>query len=94
MRYATDNQNKILKIIFVLIFILISIGIFISNKGDRVRSVNGSLDLKGWNFKKDGIVPLNGEWNFNWEDDKKNYNIKVPSPWNMQKRHYLFNSYD
>jgi len=28
---------------------------------------NGVLDLRGWNFEKDGPVKLNGEWEFYWK---------------------------
>jgi signal transduction histidine kinase len=29
---------------------------------------NSVLDLRGWNFDKDGIVNLNGEWEFYWNE--------------------------
>jgi signal transduction histidine kinase len=28
------------------------------------KAVDGRLDLTGWNFERDGIVPLDGEWEF------------------------------
>jgi class 3 adenylate cyclase len=30
-------------------------------------AVNGSLDLSGWDFERDGPVTLDGEWAFYWE---------------------------
>jgi len=31
------------------------------------RAEKGILDLSGWDFQRDGIVDLNGEWEFYWE---------------------------
>ena len=31
------------------------------------RAAKGALDLSGWDFHKDGIVSLNGEWEFYWQ---------------------------
>ena len=31
-------------------------------------AVDGILDLSYWDFEKDGIVDLNGEWRFVWGD--------------------------
>jgi len=57
------------------------------------RAVKGVLDLSNWDFKKDGPVDLNGEWEFYWmqqlrpEDFKKTAPvrkkafIKVPGYW-------------
>jgi PAS domain S-box-containing protein len=58
------------------------------------RAVKGFLDLTAWDFKNDGPVDLNGEWEFYWmqhltpEDfkqripDRKTAFIKVPGYWN------------
>lgn len=58
-------------------------------------AVNGVQDLSNWNFEKDGIVKLDGEWEFYWEQllspadfaGKTNQKpvisgyIKVPGSW-------------
>lgn len=31
------------------------------------KATAGVLDLRDWDFERDGIVPLNGEWRFYWE---------------------------
>ena len=31
-------------------------------------AVDGILDLSDWDFEKDGIVELKGEWRFVWEE--------------------------
>jgi signal transduction histidine kinase len=37
------------------------------NKGDRPESArNGVMDLTGWNFESDQVVPLDGQWEFYW----------------------------
>ena len=55
---------------------------------------NGYLDLSSWDFNKDGIINLNGKWEFYWnklytpEDFKNNaldsepYYLHVPGVWN------------
>ena len=55
---------------------------------------NGYLDLSSWDFNKDGIINLNGKWEFYWnklytpEDfknnalDSKPYYLQVPGVWN------------
>lgn len=32
------------------------------------QAVDGVLDLRGWDFAADGLVKLNGEWQFYWEE--------------------------
>ena len=57
-------------------------------------AVGGVLDLSGWNFKNDGPVDLNGEWEFYWqqhlgpEDFERSHPparsgfIRLPGYWN------------
>jgi hypothetical protein len=54
----------------------------------------GVLDLTQWDFEKDGVIALNGEWGFHWEQllapsdfpplgaIKQQHFVKVPSSWN------------
>ncbi len=58
---------------------------------------NGEFDLSSYSFKENGIVKLNGDWEFYpgvflpavvnlWKDaEKKRMLIKVPMPWNWVK---------
>lgn len=78
-----------------LIFLLLSF-VFNCQKSPRKtypQVVNGMIDVSSWNFKKDGIVALNGEWEFYWKklikinsfENNKNITPKyilVPKPWN------------
>ncbi len=62
--------------------------------GQRPSARNGILDLRQWNFQKDGTIPLNGEWSFYWQtllepDDFLSKEppgftgfIKLPGRWN------------
>jgi serine phosphatase RsbU (regulator of sigma subunit) len=63
------------------------------------KAVNGKLDLGKWNLSKDGVVPLNGEWEFYWRNllspgDFRQGNLNpadksrivIPGFWNGQKR--------
>ncbi|MCK5310674.1 MAG: 7TM-DISM domain-containing protein, partial [Desulfobacteraceae bacterium] len=63
-------------------------------KREPPQAVNGLLDLSDWDFQKDGVVKLDGEWEFYWEkllkpDDfnspalpQKTGLIRLPSVWN------------
>jgi CheY-like chemotaxis protein len=49
----------------------------------------GNLDLRSWDFRRDGIVPLDGQWRFHWgrfEDPngtaEDGHLIRVPGAWN------------
>ena len=91
------NGKKIKKILSFLISIsAILIVLYISyyETMPKVKSpkvINGSLDLSKWDFETEGIVFLNGEWDFYPErlvepsDIKESalYHIKVPGNWNM-----------
>ena len=58
-------------------------------------AVDGVLDLSDWDFEKDGIVDLKGEWRFVWEEfvepmssgafrEKFSGTIEVPANWHTQ----------
>jgi signal transduction histidine kinase/ActR/RegA family two-component response regulator len=54
----------------------------------------GLLDLSNWNFEKDGVIKLNGEWEFHWKQllaphaltsldtTKQQEFVTLPSSWN------------
>ena len=83
----------------LLVFIAMSLTFLISCRNDSARKispnlVNGVLDLKNWDFEKDGPINLIGEWEFYWEKHhnpndfyssnppEKSGLIKVPGCWN------------
>lgn len=57
------------------------------------KAEQGVLDLRGWDFEKYGPVPLEGSWEFYWEQLLKPLEvpgveaglIQVPSTWNSKK---------
>lgn len=85
---------------FYLIFACISVvGIallfrpFLPQETDSPTAREGLIDLSGWNFDRDGIVKLNGEWAFyphqlllpdelSGEADRPHTWMPVPSAWN------------
>ncbi|GAE07402.1 7TM-DISM domain-containing protein [Paenibacillus sp. JCM 10914] len=82
-------------LIFFLIFSLwINPAIFADESSFRVKK--GEVNITNWDFDKDGIFNLNGEWEFYWSqlltpsDWKMNINtedhsyIQVPGYWNKQ----------
>ena len=85
------------KIIF-LIFIFLSLYVYPNNDINIPKAKDGIIDLTEWDFDRNGIVKLNGDWEFYWlellkpEDFKdtsleleKEY-IKVPSSWAKHTR--------
>ena len=76
-----------------LIFLVIILFIFSCNQSSKAipKAVNGVVDLKDWDFESDGIVKMDGEWEFypfvlpNYygevPEENKNY-LEVPKFWN------------
>lgn len=73
MHIASDKKQKFNKftIIFIILFFIAGFTIaLINNKAKRkpdVKAVRGEINLSNWNFSKDGIANLDGEWNFSWK---------------------------
>jgi sensor histidine kinase YesM len=71
---------------FTSFFLLLTLFVllFFANAAHAVdlpMAVEGQLDLKSWDFEKDGSVELNGEWTFYWNKllTPKNFKAKPPS---------------
>jgi len=91
-------MNKMLPTFAWIFLTAISLFLLISSfqiiNIDSPEAKNGVLDLRQWDFDKDGPVELTGEWEFYWsthlapEDfadsakPQKTGLIKVPSVWN------------
>jgi two-component system, NtrC family, sensor kinase len=89
--FCIHYSMKIFSIILLLLFCL---SIYRCSPSSKVppKAVNGVLDLRDWDFEKDGIVNLDGEWEFYWKEvpskesfdlpkEKMTY-ISVPKSWN------------
>ncbi|CAM3476836.1 hypothetical protein [Marinicrinis lubricantis] len=87
------------KIGIFLFFLIITIGIVLVSttrpNDEHPQAKDGVLDVTGWKFDKDGILPLNGEWEFyrdrligpdQFEADERGWpihsTIEVPNSWN------------
>jgi hypothetical protein len=80
----------------ILLLIIIIFGIISCNTNQKKPPMakQGILDLRNWDFEKDGNVRLDGDWEFYWHEflsskdfdtvQQKHY-IKVPKPWNDYK---------
>lgn len=51
---------------FCLLLLAITLSSCITTNSKAPLAVNGVLDLRAWNFEEDGIVDLNGDWEFYW----------------------------
>jgi len=83
---------KLLTIIFL--FSILTISCSNHNKNiNTPKAQKGILDLRNWNFEKNGPVDLNGEWEFYWKklltpsnfyhaEIKNDGYYKVPTLWN------------
>jgi len=90
-----DNINKILLIIIIL-FVIVNCNNKLINKKFFIAK-NGVIDLTFCDIENDGVVKLDGEWEFYWEKlltpDDFNKDIKplytgyvlVPKPWSNFK---------
>ena len=92
-------NKKYIRYILLLFCVLISIAFIFSffktvNRG--INPVNGVLDLKNWESDRDGVLRLNGQWDFYWErllshqevtadSPKPDLTVDVPSIWNSYK---------
>jgi Putative regulator of cell autolysis len=88
-------KNRIFVIIAVIIFYILTVIFNVSNgtQKSQLLAREGIIDLVNWDFKKDGVVSLDGEWEFYWnqlltyEDFHKEVPIKpdgyfkVPRVW-------------
>ncbi|WP_160689741.1 ATP-binding protein [Clostridium sp. C2-6-12] len=88
-------KNRIFVIIVVIILFILAVifNVFNQTQKSHLSAKEGTLDLVNWDFKKDGVVSLDGEWEFYWnqlltyEDFHKEIPIKpdgyfrVPSVW-------------
>ncbi len=55
------------KISIILCFILSILHCKLENSVNQKippKAINGTLDLRNWDFAKDGIVSLDGDWEF------------------------------
>jgi len=93
MNEIVRNLKKFQKIFLLLLLFLFSCGF---SKKPPVAE-NGVLDLKEWSFQNDGVLKLNGRWNFFWEEylshteilqrlqsQSKPNKINIPGAWNDQ----------
>ncbi|HJV44249.1 MAG TPA: 7TM diverse intracellular signaling domain-containing protein, partial [Bacillota bacterium] len=91
------SLNKILWVPLMVMILLGVISVFSFNHYQvkaQPQIVNGILDLRGWDLRRDGPIILDGEWSFYWNrllslDDLEGTNTldsngfyKVPSAWN------------
>lgn len=69
---------------------------FFKPRAQSIYPVNGQLDLKNWDGRRDGYLSLNGEWDFYWKRflsyqdiaagrPVTHITVKIPSVWNSYK---------
>jgi len=71
--YALNNSNKTwlyILCIFMLFAFMTSCK-FNRSKAEFPTAKDGMLDLTKWDFDENGPVNLNGEWEFYWEQRKR-----------------------
>ncbi|MFC1617255.1 ATP-binding protein [Candidatus Margulisiibacteriota bacterium] len=96
MRKRKLEFNLILISLTVILLLVFSANTFAEDK-ITPKAIKGVIDLKGWDFKTDGIVNLEGEWEFYWQKElgpndfrRKEQKVepayvKVPSIWKNYK---------
>ncbi|MFY9175522.1 MAG: diguanylate cyclase [Peptococcia bacterium] len=81
---------RILLLSLLLLGLLISSSVYAGNIKQPL-AVQGVLDLTNWNFEEQGVVRLNGDWEFYWQEYRHSFPssdsritpslIKIPSTW-------------
>ncbi len=89
-RYPKKIMKRFKKFLFLFLLFLS----FDCNRTNKTipTVVDGTLDLRSWDFAIDGPVNLSGNWNFHWnqflepknEFSKSNSSISVPGQWQKQ----------
>lgn len=84
------NFNPLKKSKFFLL-LLTAFSLIGCNNNDSINVNHGVLDISDWDFKKNGTITLNGQWEFYWNQlleptdfqtpHNKNY-IELPGVWN------------
>ena len=65
----------------ILICLFLTAGcIFVTTRKEQPLARKGILDLRDWDFEKDGIAYLNGEWEFYWYQLLEPPDFSGPSP--------------
>ncbi|MCY6369422.1 7TM diverse intracellular signaling domain-containing protein [Clostridium ganghwense] len=60
-----NKKSKIiLGIILLIVIVIVAAKIFLTEDRNVSVAQNGYIDLSKWNFEKDGILELDGEWEF------------------------------
>ncbi|MFA5522937.1 MAG: sensor histidine kinase [Tissierellales bacterium] len=64
------DKTRFLIMLYISFCLILSIFISFSYAEivDKPMAINGELDLTHWNLKQDGIVTLDGQWEFYWEE--------------------------
>jgi two-component system sensor histidine kinase ChiS len=100
------KETRLYKIIYLISIILIFLLLLLTSSINGIKSknskpvaINGVLDLRNWDFSKDGPVALNGQWEFYYNqllspEDFKNQMVSkeikyINSPKNL--KHYNSN---
>jgi len=72
-------MKYLIKHIFIIFFVLLSTSCS-GPQSKRPIIENGFLDLSSWNFEEDGLVDLNGQWEFYWDKLLEPEDFKSTAP--------------
>lgn len=64
MTYIRKKHSLVSLILLVMVTSLVILGLLQPSQADRPLAASGVMDLSDWNLEKQGIVPLDGEWEF------------------------------
>ena len=87
----------IIMLIIPLLLVFLLAEIFSPQDTKAPQAINGVLDLTEWDFHKDGVIKLNGEWEFYWKQLLTRHDFyggiktagsyePVPDVWNYYRR--------
>ncbi|MFC5403733.1 sensor histidine kinase [Cohnella soli] len=93
--YFRNRIRALIGLAAVAMLLLFLSGCAVSQESDKAipEASNGVIDLTGWSWEKDGIVPLDGVWRFQWTPGRSGSSgtgvknamvettIRVPGTW-------------
>lgn len=75
---------RLLTIVILLMMMFVSLaGCTPVSESNQPTASKGVLDLRTWNFTRDGVIKLNGEWAFYWQE------LRESPPSSTASQHFL-----
>ena len=65
---ALKNKMFVMTMSVIFSILLLVLSMYLHSSKKQMQAQKGILDLTNWDFSKDGVVSLDGEWEFYWNE--------------------------